>query len=342
MKGLHIRIQVLLLGLIPAIVVSVVLGYYFISTQFADLEQSLHERGQAIARQLAPASAYGVFSGNHEILQGLTDAAIREADVSYIEVKDARGRLLARSQRTTSSQDSAAIRDAGHESLVFEAPIVPEDVRVQDIPGESSDNGLTGRGQDEWLGTVYVRLSHASTSLRRTQVMRYSMGLTLACLLSIGWIAWRMGRNVTDPIVHLIQALKAIEEGHLDTRVEIHAEGELRKLEEGFNAMVTEMQEAHHKLQDRTDQATRELQQTLETMEIQNVQFDLARRKAQSANREKSEFLANMSHEIRTPMNAILGFINLPSAKPARNCVNNYTTTLTNSIAQCWGSTKNS
>ncbi|HZF10468.1 MAG TPA: two-component regulator propeller domain-containing protein [Thermoanaerobaculia bacterium] len=38
---------------------------------------------------------------------------------------------------------------------------------------------------------------------------------------------------------------------------------------------------------------------------------DLARRKAEDADRAKSEFLANMSHEIRTPMNAVLGMANI-------------------------------
>lgn len=39
--------------------------------------------------------------------------------------------------------------------------------------------------------------------------------------------------------------------------------------------------------------------------------LELAREKAEKAEKVKSEFLANMSHEIRTPMNGILGFIQL-------------------------------
>ena len=45
--------------------------------------------------------------------------------------------------------------------------------------------------------------------------------------------------------------------------------------------------------------------------EIQNVELDLAKKRAQEAARIKSEFLANMSHELRTPLNGVIGFTRL-------------------------------
>ena len=64
----------------------------------------------------------------------------------------------------------------------------------------------------------------------------------------------------------------------------------------------------HEEMKQYIDQATSDLRETLEQMEIQNVELDLAKKRAQEAARIKSEFLANMSHELRTPLNGVIGF----------------------------------
>ncbi|MGM0915154.1 MAG: ATP-binding protein [Pseudomonadota bacterium] len=86
---------------------------------------------------------------------------------------------------------------------------------------------------------------------------------------------------------------------------------ELPPLGSRINELATRLQEAREEMQRQVAQATAELEESMETVEVQNMQLDMAHRRAVEANRVKSEFLANMSHEIRTPLNGIVGFCRL-------------------------------
>ena len=93
-----------------------------------------------------------------------------------------------------------------------------------------------------------------------------------------------------------------IRRGHLDVRIEGKMHGELDSLKNGINSMAVSLSEYHVEMQHSIDQATSDLRETLEQLEIQNVELDIAKKRAQEAARVKSEFLANMSHELRTPL----------------------------------------
>jgi two-component system sensor histidine kinase BarA len=93
--------------------------------------------------------------------------------------------------------------------------------------------------------------------------------------------------------------------------IHTQAKGELAELETALRQMVSALADAQTELQQNVDQATQDLRETLETIEIQNIELDMARKEALKASQIKSEFLANMSHEIRTPLNGIIGFTKL-------------------------------
>ena len=91
MRTWSIKWRVLLLALIPPIAISLVLAVYFTKVRFGEVQQSLHDRGRALVRQLAPATEYGLFTRNREILQDLADTVRREVDVSLVTISDGAG-----------------------------------------------------------------------------------------------------------------------------------------------------------------------------------------------------------------------------------------------------------
>src|SRR4030065_2148959 len=91
MNTLPIRVRVLLLALAPLTIIALLISLHSSVNRIRDLDNALHDHGQAIARQLAPACEYGVFAGNREVLTRLVRAAVREQDVVRVTGNDVNG-----------------------------------------------------------------------------------------------------------------------------------------------------------------------------------------------------------------------------------------------------------
>ena len=122
------------------------------------------------------------------------------------------------------------------------------------------------------------------------------------------FFALKQAHRITEPISQMAKIVEKISLGRLNSRVYGEYHGELQLLKDGINQMAIAMSKHHGEMQDSIDLATSELRETLDQMEIQNIEIDITRKEAQQASTVKSEFLANMSHELRTPLNGVIGF----------------------------------
>jgi len=270
MKNWGIRGKVLFLALAPAALIAAVLALHYVNSRITDLEQSLRERGLAIARQLAPASEYGVFAGNRDILQRLTDAALKETDINWVVITDINGEILATSGKPSRlphvADAHAGLDYAVAESvaaLTFSTPVRLSQIELDDVAG-SLHGAIASTSAIEVprvrsIGRVYVEMSRAGTVQRKNELIRNGLVIVLLGLAGSGLFAFRMSREVTRPIQRLSAAVREIGTGNLDVRVAEDSAGELQVLEQGINNMATTLKVARDNLQDKIAEATSRL-----------------------------------------------------------------------------------
>ncbi|NOX09441.1 MAG: response regulator [Gammaproteobacteria bacterium] len=315
-----IRERVLILTLIPTIVASMVLSVFFVYAQIEDFNQSLHFHGQAIANQLAPASEYGVFSGNLKVLQSLANNAVKEADVYSIIIKDIDNNILAKTINPQ-SKNNLELR----KKLLFSASILQSEIVINDLGQDSTPRTEPARNI---LGTVNVQLDHSRASQEVQEIIINSIIIIIIALLISTLIGLRFGHHIIQPILDMTHGIEKIGKGKLSTRINAISKGELGRLEKGINAMADSMESSRRQLMDEVSEATSDLRETLEAVEIQNVELSLTRKQARLANKTKSEFVANVSHELRTPMNGIIGFGKLLLHSPLNKEQKDYVETI--------------
>jgi signal transduction histidine kinase/CheY-like chemotaxis protein len=302
LKQLDIRASLLLAALLPVAVISCLLVGVFLVARSDDMEASYQQRVRLVARQLASASEYGLFSGNTAQLQAVAKAAVLEPDVRAVVVVNALQQVIASAGdlpglgALTYSANEGQSFDANRRVDTVGQPVFAGSIALDDL---FQDLNLGAPAAARQLGQIRVAFSRHSVDVRRHEMMSLGAFVGLLGLLFGVALAAQLSRGAIRPIMRLTKLIDRIGQGDFAAASELQLTtpptDPMRRLQDNIRLMAMRLASVRQDLERQVDDATQALRQRKD--------------EAEHANRAKSRFLAAASHDLRQPTHALGMFV---------------------------------
>ncbi|MDC9590580.1 ATP-binding protein [Xenorhabdus sp. XENO-10] len=312
MTKYSLRTRMMSLILVPVLLVGTLVSISFISYRYYELKKLIVLSGISIIEPLSIASEIGINLDNRKRVNSLINNLHRHNSeiVKVIAIFDEQHKLFEISndkydvnQLRLSPNDpipTKLTKEEDSNSIILKMPIISETT--------SSHKWFNTTNNSEPIGYIAIDLDLQAAQLQQYKTITTSIMLLILCLGGTALFAHILVCKVTEPLECMVKAVNRIRQGQLNSRITGAMPGELTALQNGINTMAESLSKYKNEMQLHIDQATSDLQITMEQLEIQNVELTIAKKRAQEAVRIKTEFLANMSHELRTPLNGVIGF----------------------------------
>lgn len=303
MKRLDIRSRMLLAALLPVAMVSLLLAVVFLLARFDDMQESYQQRIRSVARQLALASEYGLFSANQTQLQTVVRGALRDPEVRWVAVMDGRGQTLAIAGEggdghglTYGSKEDQVFDDKRRQDTLSQ-PVFATGIKLDDLYEQTASRS---DGLPVQLGQVVVKFSRQAVDTRKQNMLLLGGLISLLGLIFGVILAAGLSRGVIRPILRVTHLIERIGRGDFSAAAHVatgpgQGDEPLWDLQENLRKMAARLGHAQAELEQQVNTATQAMREKKE--------------EAEQATQAKSRFLAAASHDLRQPTHALGMFV---------------------------------